>query len=233
MREITHKGLARLVGFYGSHKIDPVNLSILELSSVEPDKIRREQLDKGMFEAITGSLGWFSEHTMKAKELSIENVINACEAYNSGNQSWSKWLGWCFHYITDWATPYHSIKLMIKYILDSENKNLNEDLFLTIIEKFANLAKFKIEHDQFESICEKRWQEIEPFVKENIIKFKNNKKFSVNLDRFDKMMDELSLRAENRSVQWANESTNQEFAKYMTQIAILMDLACRLVFERG
>jgi len=233
MREITHKGLARLVGFYGSHKIDPVNLSILELSSVEPDEIRREQLDKGMFEAIIGSFGWFSEHTIKAKELSIENVINACEAYNSGNQSWSKWLGWCFHYITDWATPYHSIKLMIKYILDSENKNLNEDLFLTIIEKFANLAKFKIEHDQFESICEKRWQEIEPIVKENIIKFKNNKKFSVNLDSFDKMMDELSLRVENRSVQWANESTNQEFAKYMTQIAILMDLACRLVFERG
>ena len=122
---------------------------------------------------------------------------------------------------------------MIKYILDSENKNLNEDLFLTIIEKFANLAKFKIEHDQFESICEKRWQDIEPIVKENIIKFKNNKKFSVNLDSFDKMMDELSLRVENRSVQWANESTNQEFAKYMTQIAILMDLACRLVFERG
>ena len=41
MKEITHKGLARLVGLYGSHAIDSDNLQILESSSVEPDEINR------------------------------------------------------------------------------------------------------------------------------------------------------------------------------------------------
>ena len=93
MREIIHRSLTRLVGLYGSHKMDTKYLQILESSSVQPDEIRREQISKGMVEAVIGSIGWATDHTKKAKELAIENVNKAIEAYNSGDLSWLKWLG--------------------------------------------------------------------------------------------------------------------------------------------
>ncbi len=239
MREIIHRSLTQLVGLNGSHKIDPKYLQILESSSVQPDEIRREQISKGMLEAIKGSIGWVTEHTMKAKELAIENVIKAYEAYNSRDLSWLKFLGWCFHYIADWATPYHSVRLMAKYILDSENDNSNEKSqdtdsgWIKLLNKISNLLKFKVEHDKFEDICEKRWDEIESVVIEKFIKFKNNSSFSVDINKFDNLMDELRLKVDDLSADWANRSTPQDFASYITRIAILMDIACRLVFERG
>lgn len=165
MREITHKGLARLVGLYGSHAIDSDNLQILESSSVEPDEINREGLRKGMLEAIMTSIGWFADHTDRAKELSIQNINKTSEAYHSGDQSWSRWLGWVFHFITDWATPYHSSNTMSKYILDSKSDIFNKESenggvsFWTILSnRLFNLVKFKADHDKFEDICEERWQ---------------------------------------------------------------------------
>ncbi len=239
MREIIHRSLTRLVGLYGSHKMCTKYLQILESSSVQPDEIRREQIGKGMFEAIIGSIGWVTEHTKKAKELAIENVNKAYEAYNSGDLSWLKWLGWSFHYIADWATPYHSVRLMVKYILDSENDNSDEESqdtgsgWVKLFNKISNLLLFKVEHDKFEDTCEKRWEEIESVVMEMFIKFKNTSSFFVDINKFDNLMDELRLRVEDLSADWANRSTTQDFASYMTRIAILMDIACRLVFERG
>jgi len=43
------------------------------------------------------------------------------------------------------------------------------------------------------------------------------------------MMDELRLKCEDLSADWSINSTNQEFARYMTDIAIVMDVACRIV----
>ncbi len=178
MREITHKGLARLVGLYGSHTIDSDNLQILESSSVEPDEINREELRKGMFEAIMTSMVWFADHTDRAKELSIQFINKTSEAYNSGDQSWSRWLGWVFHFITDWATPYHSSNTMSKYILDSKSDIFNKESekvgisFWTILDKLLNLVKFKADHDKFEDICEDRWSQYNSIIKDNFIKFK-------------------------------------------------------------
>ena len=98
MKEITHKGLARLVGVYGSYPTDYNNLQILESSSVEPDSLNREELGKGLIKAIPTSIKWLVDHTIRAKELAIQYINEATKAYNSGDYSWSRWLGWCcFH----------------------------------------------------------------------------------------------------------------------------------------
>ncbi len=235
MKEITHKGLARLVGLYGSHAIDSDNLQILESSSVEPDEINREGLGKGMFEAIMTSVGWFTDHTFKAKELSIQYINKASEAYNSGDHSWSRLLGWCFHYITDWVTPYHSLKSMSRYISDSKSYKSNKEsanddgFFLNFLKGVSGLLKFKIDHDKFEVICEERWQQNEPIIKDNLIKFKNNRMSFVDLEIFNEMMNELQVKCENLLLDMIIDCSDQEFALYMTDIAIVMDVACCIV----
>ncbi len=235
MREITHKGLARLVGLYGSHSIDSDNLQILESSSVEPDEKNKEELSKGILEAIMISIGWFTDHTAKAKELSIQYINKSYEAYNSGDHSWSRWLGWCFHFITDWATPYHSLKSMSRYISDSKSdksnkESANEDgFFLNSLKDVSGLLKFKIDHDKFEVICEERWQQDEPIIKDNFIQFKHKRMSFVDLEIFNEMMDELQAKCENLLLDWIINCTDQEFARYMTDIAIVMDVACCIV----
>ncbi len=42
------------------------------------------------------------------------------------------------------------------------------------------------------------------------------------------MLDDLHLEYENLSADWSTNSTNQ-FASYMTEIAIVMDVACCIV----
>ena len=238
MREITHKGLARLVGLYGSHAIDSDNLQILESSSVEPDEINREELRKGMLESITTSIRWFVDHTAKAKELSIQYINKTSEAYNSGDQSWSRWLGWVFHFITDWATPYHSSNTMSKYILDSksdifnkESENGSVSFWTILLNRFFNLVKFKADHDKFEDICEERWQQNDSIIKDNFIKFKENSISFVDLEIFSEKMDELRAKCENKLLDWITDCSDQEFSLYMTDIAKVMDVACQIVLE--
>lgn len=220
MKEITHKGLTRLVGLYGSYVTDSNNLQILESSSVEPDEKNREELGKGLFESIMTLIGWFADHTARAKDLSIQYITEASEAYSSGDPSWSQKLGWSFHFITDWATPYHSLKSMSKYILDSKNDELNG---------VSGLLKFKVEHDDYEITCEERWQQTKLIIQNNFIKFKHNRRFSVDLKIFEKMMDKLKSKYENSLLDWILNCTDQEFAQYMTDIAIVMDAACCMV----
>ncbi|MFX1480797.1 MAG: hypothetical protein ACFFCI_22140 [Promethearchaeota archaeon] len=231
MREIAHKGLARIVGLYGSHVINSDDLQILETSSVEPDEKNREELRKGMFEAVMTSIGWFADHTMRAKELSIQYINMAFEAYNSGDPSWSRLLGWSFHFITDWATPYHNPKTMSKYIADSKNKELasDESFLSNFLNGISGLLKFKIEHDRFEILCEERWQQSESIIKDNFIKFKQKRRFLVDIEIFDAMMDKLQAKNENLLFDWIIDCPDHEFAKYMTSIAILLDAACSLV----
>ena len=237
MREIAHKGLARLVGLCWSHVISSDNLHILESSSMQPDIIKREGLSKGMFDAIVTGIGWFAEHTYKAKELAIDNINMAIEAYNSGDNSWPYWLGRCFHFITDWLTPYHSIRVMTKYILGSENDIINKeskngwDLVINILDKVSNLAKFKIEHDKFEEICEEFWKQNKSVIKNNFIRFKKKNINSIDLRLFSELMDRKQAKWENNLLDWIINCSDQEFAGYMTDIAKVIDVACRIVLE--
>ncbi len=235
LKEITHKGLARLVGLYGSYPIDSNNLQTLELASVEPDRQHKEEINKGAFKAMKTSIEWLVDHTIRAKELAIHYIKEATKAYNSGDHSWSRWLGWCFHFITDWATPYHSATSKSNPILDSTDDILNkasendEGLLMTTLKVVSNLIKFKIGHDNFENECEERWQQNESIIQDTFIKSKNNRMPFVDLKVFNEMLDDLRLKCKNLPADWSIKSTNQEFARYMTDIVIVMDVACSMV----
>lgn len=237
MKEITHKGLTRLVGSHWSHIIDNENLQILELSSIEPDTIKREGLNKGMFEALINGMGWVTEHTDRAKELSIQNINKASEAYISGNASWSRWLGWSFHFITDWLTPYHSLESMKEYMLESKNDLGNKKykdgwkVVMAILNGISSIFEFITEHDEFEEICEEYWQQNEILVKDNFIKFKKETINSVDQALFSELMDKLRAKYENKNLEWIRDCSNQEFIDFMMDIAKVMDIACQIVLE--
>ncbi len=236
MREITHKGLARLVGLFGTHTMNSSNLEILVSSSVEPDEINREEVSKSMLEAISTSIVWMVDHTDRAKELAIQNIIKASKAYNSGDPLWSRWLGWAFHFITDWATPYHSSNARTKYIVDSKkdildikSKNGGISIGKIIANKILNAMMFKTDHDKFEEICEERWQQNIFIIKDNFIKSKENFLGFVNLEIFSLKMDELQATSEKRNLEWIQNCSDQEFSQYMVDIAAIMDIAYRSV----
>ncbi len=43
-------------------------------------------------------------------------------------------------------------------------------------------------------------------------------------------MDELLAKCENKLLDWIIDCSDQEFSHYMTDIAKVMDVACRIVF---
>ncbi|MFX1568990.1 MAG: hypothetical protein ACFFCV_11565 [Promethearchaeota archaeon] len=235
MKEITHKGLARLVGLYGFHSIDSNNLEILVSSSVEPDLINREEMGKGISKALLTSIGWFVDHTDKAKELAIQNIKKAIEAYDSGDSSWSRWLGWAFHFITDWATPYHSSIALSKYIADPESDIFKKESesegvsYWTILGKVLKSFQFKVDHDEFEEICEERWQQSTSLIIDNFIKFKEKNTLIVDIELFSEKMDKLRTNCKNKLLEWIKVCSNQEFSLYMVDIAKVMDISCQLV----
>ena len=51
----------------------------------------------------------------------------------------------------------------------------------------------------------------------------------VDLEIFSEMMDELQVKCENLLLDWIINCTDQEFARHMTHIAIVMDVACCIV----
>ncbi len=111
MRERCHKGLAELVGAYGSAHIHKKFLPELSIASVEPDLENRQNIENNLDDLpkiIPILSKWFIEHTIGAKELAILNLRNSYEARLKDDPSWINFLGLIFHYITDWGTPYHS-----------------------------------------------------------------------------------------------------------------------------
>lgn len=111
LKEICHKGLAKLVGVCGSVHIDKKFISELLIASVKPDLENRQIIENNLDDLpkiIPILFKWLIEHTVGAKELAILNLRNCYEAHLRDDPSWISFLGIVFHYITDWGTPYHS-----------------------------------------------------------------------------------------------------------------------------
>ncbi|MFX1276037.1 MAG: hypothetical protein ACFFBP_18135 [Promethearchaeota archaeon] len=110
MKEICHKGLARLVGTLGSMPLEPEDLKNVIDGSIDPDNLNKQRMNENLINTLTISFEWLLEHTIHAKELAIKSINEACEARKRNNGIWGRFLGWAFHFITDWGTPYHSFK---------------------------------------------------------------------------------------------------------------------------
>jgi len=111
MKEICHKGLAKLVGVYGSNPMNKKDLFELIEASIEPDVENRKNIEKNLHiipKVIPILFDWLGKHTIGAKEMAVLNLRKAYNAHFKDDPSWISFLGWTMHYITDWGTPYHS-----------------------------------------------------------------------------------------------------------------------------
>ena len=172
MKEICHKGFARLVGTYGTMPMEPEALEIIINASVEPDQIDKEIFSKNVFYGAK----WLYNHTIGAKELAVNYLRNAYDAHASDESSWIRELGFAFHFITDWATPQHSLNSNLLTGLTKtgaqlggaiggisepdkdSSKELKGSLIGGGILGIVGLVALQISHSRFESRCDKRWE---------------------------------------------------------------------------
>ena len=253
MKEICHKGLAKLVGNYGSSLIEPDALELIVIASVEPDKIDRERFSENFFYGIK----WLSNHTIKARKLAVSYLRKACDDYGKNSKSWLKNLGFAFHFITDWGTPYHSPTSKSNPFLDiteagaklggkigmmsKPNKSWRDELREFVKGAligggiFGSIALLSLyfSHNNFESRCDERWKENFPLIREHfrakLVHPQLPKKINLALDLFEEKMNNLHQRSENLPADWIDNCTDVEYADYMSDIAIVMDLACQIV----
>ena len=68
-------------------------------------------------------------------------------------------------------------------------------------------------------MCEDRWKQNISIIKENFIKLKENSISFVDLEIFSEKMEELRAKCENKLLDWIINCSDQEFSRYMTDIA--------------
>ena len=255
MKEICHKGLARLVGEYGSSRIVPNDLELVVKASVEPDNIDKERFSENFFYGIK----YLFNHTIKAKKLSVNYIRKARDAYAMNNSSWLKKLGIAFHFITDWGTPHHSLTSKSNPFLDftqagaqlggevsimsKSSRNWRDELWEFIKGAsigggiFAAIALLLLyfSHNNFEYRCDESWKESISLITEHFKAKLVHSQFPMNInlafDLFEEKMNNLHLRSDNLPANWIDNCTDVEYADYMSDIAIVMNLACQIVMR--
>ena len=250
MKEICHKGFARLVGTYGALPMEPEALEIIINASVEPDQIDKEIFSKNVFYGAK----WLYNHTIGAKELAVNYIRNAYDAHASDESSWLRELGFAFHFITDWATPQHSLNSNLLTGLTKtgaqlggaiggisepdkdSSKELKGSLIGGGILGLIGLIALPISHSRFESRCDKRWEKntqlVTEFFRVKAEKAENNQlpeQLDLALDLFDKKMNNLRQLCENLSIFWIDRCDNEEYANYMVEIALVLNFACQII----
>lgn len=253
MKEICHKGLARLVGKYGFSLIEPNALELVVNASVEPDIIDRERFSENFFYGIR----WVFNHTIGAKKLAVKFIRKARDAYTMNSISWLKNLGIAFHFIIDWGTPYHSPTSKSNPFLDIAQAGAEFGGKIGIMSKSSNswrdelrefvkgaligggifgafgLILLYFSHNNFETRCDERWKENVPLIREHFrakVGYpKLPEKLNLTLDLFEEKMNNLYQQSENLPAIWIDNCSDVEYADYMSDIAVVMDLACQIV----
>ena len=204
MREICHKGLARLVGVYGSVRVQKKLLPELLNASVEPDLENRQKIEGSLeiiYKVIPTLSKWYYEHTIGAKETAISNLKNAHYALIKGDQAWISFLGHALHFIADWGTPYHSPFSLVDTVIPiTVMGGIGIGIFGLIVnllnesdEIFENTTKWGLlgaaasggisliyqyfEHKNFEEQCDEYWDSYENIIIQKFTSIKNHFQF--------------------------------------------------------
>ena len=200
MRERSHKGLAELVGTYGSVPVNDEDLFELIKTSIEPDLENRKNIEKNLQnipKVVPILFEWLVEHTIGAKENAILNLRKAKNAYLKDDPSWISFLGQTFHYITDWGTPYHSplsvanpvipktiiwgLSTGLLGVITNRRKGVKKmlesfikwSLIGAAVSGGSNLIELYLEHNIFEQKCDGYWDRYESLI---VRKFVSQKK---------------------------------------------------------
>jgi hypothetical protein len=259
MKEFCHKQLSRLVGKNGSIPIGSKYLHELIEFSIEPDQINKQEIAEHLLESLSVPFEWLIEHTIRAKKMAIQSIKRANKGKKEGKEGWLQHLGWAFHYIADWATPHHSPSSKSNQILPmaglgalfggilgglSEASKMDKEKFFKGITKgslfgagvmgAAGAVDLVINHNRFESKCDKRWKtldfnKISSQFKSVRIPVKSSQTWETQLEKFKVLMDDLRKSAERLPSDWINTCSDDEFIQYMLQIAKVMDFAAQMV----
>ncbi len=256
MKEISHKGLAQMVGTF---KTSPIKLETLEIivnAAVEPDRIDKIRFSEDFFYGIK----WLYNHTIGAKDLATKFFNKSYDAYIRNNNSWSKELGLSFHFITDWGTPHHFLTSNSNPVLDLTKAGAKLGGTIGVISEpgTSNLDDLKgfikgaligggvssgigliflhLAHRNFENRCDERWKENLQLIKE-IFKIKAGhqkipSQLDIVLDHFEEKMNNLSQLRDNLPVNWIDNCSDVKFAEYMVEIALVMDFVFKVVIMK-
>ena len=256
LKEISHKGLARMVGTFGTSPIEHETLEIIVNAAVEPDRIDKIRFSEDFFYGIK----WLYNHTIGATDLATKFFNKSYDAYIRNDNSWSKELGLAFHFITDWGTPHHSPTSNSNPVLDFTKAGVK--LGGTIGAIFASgtstlddlkgfikgaligggvtgvigLIILHLAHRNFEIRCDERWKENLQLIRE-IFKAKAEhqkipSQWDIALDLFEEKMNKLSQLRDNLPVNWIDNCSDIEFAEYMVEIALVMDFVFKVVIMK-
>lgn len=184
LREICHKGLAELVGVYGSIPMKKQDIIDLIEASIEPDRENRKKIENNLQNipnVIPILFDWLVEHTVGAKKGATLNLRKAKSTHLKDDSSWISFLGQTLHYITDWGTPYHSplsvanpvipntifwtlIMALLGIIINGEKSS--KKMFKNAIKwgligagtsGGSSLIKLYLDHNIFEEQCDEYW----------------------------------------------------------------------------
>ena len=217
MRERCHKGLAKLVGAYGSVPMNIKDLSELMKASIEPDLENRKNIEKNLQKipkVVPILFEWLVEHTIGGKENAILNLRTARNAYLKGDPSWISFLGRTSHYVTDWGTLYHSpISVANPVILKTIFWMVSMGLYGIIVNRRKgskkmfesaikwgsigaavsggyNLIKLYLEHKIFEEQCDEYWGRYESLIKRKFVSQKKVLNLPRNFEEAIMLFDE-------------------------------------------
>ena len=244
LREICHRELACLVGRFGACPLDQDNLAILISSSVEPDQ------DKI-------SLKKLYDHTINARRLTLRNIKIAIVNRRECNPLWIKYLGWAFHFITDWGTPYHSpisisnpviwktllnttIGIISEYVNTMGNDRKKRILGIakkaleiglpTLGTELKNLI---INHGEFEDFCDNQWIEYKSLIHNKFmlrkVRYRPSMQLGQTFEELNSLMNNLRQYCNNMPSDWTKNCDGSKFADYMVKIANVLDFACQIV----
>ncbi len=218
MREICHKGLARLVGVYGSVRVQKKFLTRLVNASVEPDLENRQEIENNLNNlpnVIPILSKWLFEHTTGAMELAILNLRKGYNAFLKNHPSWISFLGQALHYITDWGTPYHSsvslVNLVIPTIviggvgwaifglivswLNGSDEMLKSatkwGLLGAATSGGISIIDLYLRHKSFEEKCDKYWERYENMIIQKFKSIKERYQLPKNFEEAIKIFEEM------------------------------------------
>lgn len=243
MKEKVHQGLTKLVIKNGTCQFSSRHAKQIIYASIEPDLLNKQQIEENIINAPFVLYKWWADHSMFAGDLAMRYLIEAEKAYRLHRSNWSYYLGYTFHFITDRATPFHSpdkiaqITDTIKEQSEPEKEikglKIKNQLILKAINTVATfLSKsldLKIEHDEFESLCEDKWDLRKNLISKMFISRNNLQLSLIKLKLIEEELNYLHERFKDITSEWIDLSNNYE--RYMVEIASVMELAARFVMK--
>ena len=244
MKPIVHQGLSNLVIQMGNVQIRSHEAKNIVKESIEPDNLKKQEIEANLLKAPQLLYKWWEEHSLWSNLLAIKYIKEAQKAYRYRQSNWTQHLGYAFHFITDRATPYHSpnkLNLLINSIQDDFETVANKLKGFSVISKiagglfnvgtnfFSKAIGLKINHDKFENLCEEKWISSKIMISKILLSLRKPDRSIINLSFIEKKINYLHEKYKEISLKWININNNYE--KFMAEIAFVMDLAYQFIFK--